>query len=51
MQEALEASLAGLKKDDDWESERVSQDEWWEFLDTRIVTDTPVQVGFTRPTA
>lgn len=40
------AALANLKTNDDWETERVSQDEWWEFLDTRIVTDPPVAVGF-----
>lgn len=42
------AKLATLKKADDWEAERVSQDEWWDFLDTRIVTDPPVQVGFSK---
>ncbi|MBB3041521.1 hypothetical protein [Nocardioides soli] len=40
------AALANLKSNADWESERVSQDEWWEFLDTRVVTDLPVAVGF-----
>ena len=40
------AALAGLKSDRTWESQRVSQDEWWDFLDTRIVTDLPVAVGF-----
>ncbi|MGH8961651.1 MAG: hypothetical protein ACRDWT_10755 [Jatrophihabitantaceae bacterium] len=45
------AALAGLKKDDGWEAERVSQDEWWDFLDTRIVTDPPVPVGFSRTSA
>ncbi|MFV2019967.1 hypothetical protein [Micromonospora sp. LOL_023] len=42
------AALATLKSDKTWETERVSQDEWWEFLDTRIVTDPPVDVGFSR---
>lgn len=41
-------ALAGLKADNSWETERVSQDEWWEFLDTRIVTDPPVPVGIVR---
>lgn len=41
-------ALSGLKADTGWESERVSQDDWWEFLDTRIVTDCPVPVGFAR---
>lgn len=40
------AVLATLKSDQAWETERVSQDAWWEFLDTRIVTDPPVDVGF-----
>ncbi|SEF69102.1 hypothetical protein SAMN04489712_101840 [Thermomonospora echinospora] len=40
------SALATLKADDAWETQRVSQDEWWEFLDTRIVTDLPVKVGF-----
>lgn len=40
------SALATMKTDDAWENRRVSQDEWWEFLDTRIVTDLPVQVGF-----
>lgn len=42
------ATLATLKSDDDWEAERVSQDEWWEFLDTKIMTDPPVEIGFRR---
>lgn len=41
-------ALGTLKADADWETERVSQDEWWEFLDTAIFTDPPVQVGFRR---
>ncbi|MGI5158877.1 hypothetical protein [Microbispora sp. CA-102843] len=41
-------ALAGLKADGDWETRRVGQDDWWEFLDTRIVTDLPVPVGFRR---
>jgi hypothetical protein len=41
-------ALATLKADDEWESQRVSQDEWWEFLGTRLVTDPPVAVGFRR---
>jgi hypothetical protein len=44
---AYRAKLATLKTDNSWETERVSQDEWWEFLNTRIVTDPPVPVGFT----
>lgn len=46
---AYRAALAGLKSDDGWEAERVTQDDWWEFLDTRIVTDPPVPVGFRDP--
>ena len=45
---AYRAALATLKADDDWERERVTQDEWWEFLDTRIVCDPPVPVGLHR---
>ncbi|MEO6019339.1 MAG: hypothetical protein ABIP45_03710 [Knoellia sp.] len=41
-------ALGTLKADSTWETERVSQDEWWDFLDTRIVTDTPVPIGFQR---
>ncbi|GAA0708463.1 hypothetical protein Drose_13225 [Dactylosporangium roseum] len=43
------AALATLKQDNTWEAERVSQDDWWTFLDTRIVTDPPCSVGFARP--
>ena len=46
---AYRAALAGMKKDTSWESERVSQDDWWDFLDTRIVCDPPVPIGFRRP--
>jgi hypothetical protein len=38
--------LATLKSDTGWESTRVSQDDWWEFLETRLVTDPPVKLGF-----
>jgi hypothetical protein len=38
--------LSVLKKDDEWETERVSQDDYWEFLSTRLVTDPPVEIGF-----
>ncbi len=41
-------ALANLKTDHDWEAERVSQDDWWEFLGTRLLTDPPVNVGFRR---
>lgn len=45
---AYRAGLASLKADASWERERVSQDEWWEFLGTRIVCDPPVAVGLRR---
>ena len=45
---AYRAALKNLKSNEDWESERVSQDEWWEFLGTKLWTDPPVQVGFSR---
>lgn len=41
-------ALMKMKKNDEWEGERVSQEDWWDFVDTRIVTDTPVAVGFRR---
>jgi hypothetical protein len=43
---AYRAALKTLKVDPSWEAERVSQDEWWEFLDTKLWTDPPVNVGF-----
>jgi hypothetical protein len=46
---AYRAALANLKADQDWEAERVTQDEWWEFLDTKLFTDPPVKAGFSRP--
>lgn len=45
---AYRAALANLKADEAWEKERVSQEEWWEFVDTRIVCDPPANVGFQR---
>jgi hypothetical protein len=45
---AYRAALANLKTDDAWESERVTQDDWWEFLETKLFTDPPVSVGFHR---
>jgi hypothetical protein len=38
--------LGTAKADDGWEAERVSQEDWWEFLDSRLVNDPPCQVGF-----
>lgn len=45
---AYRAALATRKADRAWERQRTSQDEWWDFLDTRMVTDPPVPVGFHR---
>ena len=45
---AYRAALANLKTDGSWEAERVTQDDWWEFLDTKLFTDPPVEVGFRR---
>ena len=45
---AYRAALATLKTDETWESQRVSQDEWWEFVETKLFTDPPVEVGFKR---
>ena len=42
--------LGTLKKDDTWEETRTSQEDWWEFLETRLVTDPPVDIGFRRGT-
>jgi hypothetical protein len=38
--------LATLESDTGPESTRVSQDNWWEFLETRLVTDAPGKIGF-----
>ncbi len=38
--------LSLLKSNESWETERVSQDDWWEFVSTRLATDTPVHIGF-----
>lgn len=43
---AYRNALANLRKDDSWEAERVTQEEWWEFLDTRLIADPPVEIGF-----
>lgn len=40
--------LSLLKSNKSWETERVSQDDWWEFVSTRLVADTPVDIGFRR---
>lgn len=45
------AALARSKQDDSWESQRVSQEEWWDFLGSRIVDDPPVRVGIDRRAA
>lgn len=45
---AYRSALGTLKADSTWEGERVTQDDWWEFLDTRIVTDPPVAIGLHR---
>jgi hypothetical protein len=42
------AALANLRADEGWESERVTQEDWWEFLDTKLLADPPVKVGFRR---
>lgn len=38
--------IASRKADSAWEAERVSQGDWWEFLDSRVMTDVPPAVGF-----
>jgi len=43
---AYRAALAKLKKNAEWEAERVSQGEWWIFLESRLMSDVPCQAGF-----
>ncbi len=43
---AYRKALASLKCDAEWERQRVSQDAWWEFLESRLVADVPSRVGF-----
>ncbi len=39
--------IVGTRKNDpEWESQRVSQEDWWEFLDSRVAGDPPCEVGF-----
>lgn len=45
---AYRAALANLRADEGWESERVSQEEYFEFLDTKLFADPPAKVGFRR---
>ncbi len=45
---AYRSALASRKRNDDWERERVSQDEWWDFLETKMLVDPPVPVGLSR---
>ncbi|MFI6502553.1 hypothetical protein [Nonomuraea typhae] len=45
---AYRQALGVLKSDPLWESQRVSQEEWWDFVDTKIMTDPPVPVGLQR---
>lgn len=39
-------ALGNLRSDESWEAERVTQEDWWEFLDTKLLGDPPVDVGF-----
>jgi hypothetical protein len=43
---AYRAAVDTQKTDARWESERVTQDDWWEFLDSRLMSDIPCRVGF-----
>jgi len=43
---AYRQALAGLKRDSTWEGQRVSQGDWWEFLDSRLMEDPPCSAGF-----
>ena len=43
---AYRKAMSGLKSEAQWESQRVSQDDWWRFLDSRLMGDLPCRVGF-----
>jgi hypothetical protein len=43
---AYRRALASLKRNDEWEAQRVTQGEWWHFVDSRLVGDPPCRVGF-----
>lgn len=39
---AYRRAIAELRSDPAWERKRVTQDRYWEFLDTRLFSDTPL---------
>jgi len=39
---AYRRKLAELRRNAAWERKRVTQDRYWEFLDTRLFSDTPL---------
>lgn len=39
---AYRRTITELRKDRAWERKRVTQDRYWEFLDTRLFSDTPL---------
>jgi hypothetical protein len=41
-------AIAGRKADAQWEAQRVSQDDWWHFIDSKLMTDPPCSVGLGR---
>lgn len=43
---AYRKAMSGLKSDAGWEAQRVSQDDWWHFLDSRLMSDLPCRLGF-----
>jgi hypothetical protein len=45
---AYRAALRDLKQDPSWESERVSQGEWWVHLRSELLSDPPVPMGLHR---
>lgn len=45
---AYRSAMSGLKSNAQWESQRVSQDDWWTFIDSRLMADLPCKVGFGR---
>lgn len=43
---AYRKALSVLKQDASWEAQRVSQDAWWHFVESRLSGDLPCHVGF-----
>ncbi|MEZ5514982.1 MAG: hypothetical protein R3F58_14030 [Steroidobacteraceae bacterium] len=39
-------AIVAAKQDAAWEQQRTQQEDWWEFLDSRLLTDVPCRTGF-----